>query len=342
VRLAERNHDVTVYCRPHATTSTEKTYRGCRLVHLPTIRNKYLDTFVHTFVSTIHMCLFNRPDVAVYFIAGNSPMVLMARLMGVKTIHNVDGLDSKRQKWPEAAKRYLRFAEWLSARAPDITVTDSQEVQKHYLDLFGKGSEFIPYGAETPRPHGTDFLDKFGLQPREYILFVGRLVPENCAHLLVEAFRDLDTDKKLVIVGDAPYSGEYIDQLKSTDDPRVIFTGYVFGEGYHQLSRNAYVFAIPTEVGGTHPVLLEAMGSGNCVLVNDHPPNLEVIGDAGLSFSGRQGATDLREKLGYLLDNPAVVDEFRQKAAARVAQKYSWEKVVDRYVQLSEALKIYG
>lgn len=338
VRLAERKHDVSVYCRPHATTSREKTYRGCRLVHLPTIRNKYLDTFVHTFLSTLHMGLLNRPDVAIYFIAGNSPMVLMARMMGVKTIHNVDGLDSKRQKWPEAAKRYLRFSEWLSARAPDITVTDSREVQKHYLDEFGKGSEFIPYGAETSEAHGRDILDSLGLEPREYILFVGRLVPENCAHLLLEAFSGLDTDKKLVIVGDAPYSGEYIDRLKETSDHRVIFTGYVFGEGYHQLSRNAYVFAIPTEVGGTHPVLLEAMGSGNCVLVNDHPPNLEVIGDAGVSFNGQIGAADLREKLGYLIENPTVVEDYRGKAKARMAEKYSWEKVVDRYELICEVL----
>jgi len=337
-RLVERGHDVVVYCRPHATTSSSPFYRGCRLVHLSTIRNKYLDTFFHTFVSTLHMCFRNRVDVAIYFIAGNSPFVLIARGLGIRTIHNVDGLDSQRQKWPSMAKRYLRFAEWLSARAPDITVTDSREVRQHYLTRFGRDSVFIPYGAETPEPSGDDFLKKFGLEPREYMLFVGRLVPENCAHVLVEAFAGIETDKKLVIVGDAPYASEYIEKLKATSDPRVIFTGYIFGEGYRQLSRNAYVFAIPTEVGGTHPVLLEAMGAGNCVLVNDHKPNLEVIGDAGMSFSGNKGAVDLREKLELLLSDPTLVEEYREKARARVAEKYSWEIVVDQYEVLCRKL----
>jgi glycosyltransferase involved in cell wall biosynthesis len=333
-RMVMRGHDVTVYCRPHATTSQESTYKGCHLVHLRTIHNKYLDTIVHTFVSTLHMCFTNRVDVAIYFIAGNSPLVLLARMLRINTLHNVDGLDSKRQKWPKMAKRYLRFAEWLSARVPNITVTDSREVQKYYKSRFGRDSVFIPYGAETPEPVGTEFLEKFGLSPREYFLFVGRLVPENCAHVLIEAFSRIKTDKKLVIVGSASYSGEYIESLEKSADPRVIFTGYLFGEGYHQLSRNAYVFVVPTEVGGTHPVILEAMGSGNCVLVNNHPPNLEVIADAGVSFDGQAGADDLSKKMVELLDDPETVEEYRLKARLRVKQEYSWDSIVDKYEEL--------
>lgn len=333
-RMVKRGHDVTVYCRTHATTSQGATYKGCHLVHLRTIRNKYLDTIIHTFVSTLHMCFMNRVDTAVYFIAGNSPLVLLARMLRIKTLHNVDGLDSKRQKWPRMAKRYLRFAEWLSARAPNVTITDSREVQKYYKSRFGRDSVFIPYGAETPEPVGTEFLEKFGLSPREYFLFVGRLVPENCAHLLIEAFSRIETDKKLVIVGSASYSGDYIDSLKESADPRVIFTGYLFGEGYHQLSRNAFVFVVPTEVGGTHPVILEAMGSGNCVLVNNHPPNLEVIADAGVSFDGQAGADDLSKKMAQLLEDPDAVEEYRRKARLRVEQEYSWDSIVDKYEEL--------
>lgn len=330
-RMVKRGHEVTVYCRTHATTSRDSTYKGCRLVYLPTINNKYLDTIVHTFLSTLHMCFTRRVDVAVYFIAGNSPLVLLARLLRVKTLHNVDGLDSKRQKWPTMAKRYLRFAEWLSARVPNITITDSREVQKYYKSRFGRDSVFIPYGAETPEPVGTEFLEKYGLSPKEYFLFVGRLVPENCAHVLIDAFSRVETEKKLVIVGSASYSADYIESLKKTADSRVIFTGYLFGEGYHQLSRNAYVFVVPTEVGGTHPVILEAMGSGNCVLVNDHPPNLEVIADAGVSFDGQAGADDLARKMIQLLDNPDAVDDFGRKAKKRVEQEYSWDSIVDKY-----------
>jgi len=280
------------------------------------------------------MCFTNRVDVAIYFIAGNSPLVLLARSLRIKTLHNVDGLDSKRQKWSSMAKRYLRFAEWLSARAPNITVTDSREVQKYYKSRFGRDSVFIPYGAETPEPVGTEFLEKYGLSPRGYFLFVGRLVPENCAHVLIEAFAGIETDKKLVIVGSASYSGDYIAALEKSADPRVIFTDYLFGEGYHQLSRNAYVFVVPTEVGGTHPVILEAMGAGNCVLVNNHPPNLEVIGDAGVSFDGQAGVRDLRQKMVELLENPEVVEEYRRKAKVRVEQEYSWSSIVDKYENL--------
>lgn len=333
-RLVKRGHDVTVYCRPHTATARLPSYEGCKLVYLPTIRNKYLETFVHTGLSTIHMCTRGRVDAATYFIAGNSPFVLIARTLGIKSLLNVDGLDSRRQKWPKVAKSYLRFAEWLSARAPNITITDSQEVRQHYLDSYGKDSVFIPYGAETPDVEGVEYLEKFGLQPDEYFLFVGRLVPENCAHVLVEAYSALDTDKKLVIVGDASYSSGYIKNLKAGADPRVIFTGYLFGDGYSQLAKHPYVSVVPTEVGGTHPVLLEAMGKGNCVLVNDHPPNLEVIGDAGISYDGSQGAEDLREKMNYLLENPEAVAEYRKKALARAKEKYSWEGVVDKYEEL--------
>ena len=226
-RLAERGHDVTVYCRTHATTSNESTYRGCNLVRLPTIRNKYLDTFVHTAISTFHMCIFRRVNVAIYFIAGNSPFVSIARFLRIKTLHNVDGLDSQRKKWPFLAKKYLRFAEWLSARAADVTITDSKEVRRHYASSFGKDSVFIPYGGEIEKPRNTKYLKKFGLNSREYILFVGRLVPENCAHVLLEAFVGIDTDKKLVIVGDAPNAEDYNSNLKSIADERVIFTGFL-------------------------------------------------------------------------------------------------------------------
>lgn len=334
-RMVTRGHDVTVYCRTHTTTSQDSTYKGCHLVYMSTIHNKYLDTIFHTFVSTLHMCFINRVDTAIYFIAGNSPLVLLARMLRIKTLHNVDGLDSKRQKWPRMAKRYLRFAEWLSARAPNITVTDSREVQKYYKYRFGRNSVFIPYGAETPEPVGTEFLEKYGLSPREYFLFVGRLVPENCAHVLIEAFSRIETDKKLVIVGSASYADDYIKSLEKSADPRVVFTGYLFGEGYHQLSRNAYVFVVPTEVGGTHPVILEAMGSGNCVLVNNHPPNLEVIADAGVSFDGQAGADDLSKKMVELLENPEIVEELRRKARLRVEQEYSWDSIVDKYEELS-------
>ena len=207
-------------------------------------------------------------------------------------------------------------------------------IQQYYHDRFHQDSDFIPYGSDVIESAGTETLTQLGLEPGRYILFVGRLVPENCAHMLIEAFGQLQTDMKLVIVGDASYEETYINELKSTKDERVLFTGYVFGDGFKELSYHAYVFAIPTEVGGTHPVILDAMAAGACVLVNDHPPNLETIGDAGESFSGAGGAGALAAKLKYLLESPEVVQELGKKAKERVRLEYSWETVADRYEEL--------
>lgn len=334
VRLAERGHDVTVYCRPHMIDYRGDTYKGVKLVRLPTIRNKFLDTFVHTLLCTLHMSFKNRCDVGLYFIAGNSPFALLSRLLGIPSLINVDGLDSHRQKWNALAKKYIQFAEWFSPIAANRTISDSRVIQEYYRHRFHQDSDFVPYGAEPMESAGTSELERLDLRPNEYILFVGRLVPENCAHVLIEAFEQLDTDKKLVIVGDAPYAEEYIARLKSTNDPRIIFTGYLFGDGYDQLRFHSYIFAIPTEVGGTHPVILEAMAAGACVVVNDHPPNLEVIGDAGASFSGRRGAADLRDRLKELLADPEKAADLGRKAKERIRQEYSWERVTDIYEQL--------
>jgi glycosyltransferase involved in cell wall biosynthesis len=181
---------------------------------------------------------------------------------------------------------------------------------------------------------GREWLKRFGLESRDYVLFVGRLVPENNIHCLIEAFRHTKSDKKLVIVGDDPWEKEYARRLKSTRDSRVVFTGGVYGDGYEQLQRNAYLFVLPDEVGGTHPALVEAMGYGNCVLVNDTPSNLEVIGGAGFSYHGSEGASDLREQLQMLVDNPRIVQEYRAKASLRALTHYRWEEVIGLHVAL--------
>lgn len=332
-RLVQRGHQVTVYCRSHHVTYPGDTYKGMQLVKLPTIANKYLDTMVHSLLSSLH-ALNQRYDVALYFIAGNSPVTWILRMVGTRTVLNVDGLDWKREKWPGLAKRYIRFAEWLATWVPNVCVTDSRVVQAYYKDRFGSEPPYIPYGSEVePLPPGK-YLQQYGLRPDGYILFVGRLVPENCAHHLVDAFEGLETDKKCVIVGDAPYADEYIAKLKATTDPRVVFTGYLFGEGYRELSSHAYAFVETSGVGGTHPALVEAMAFGNCVVVHDTPENLETIGDAGFCYDGKLGGADLRRVLSHLLEVPDEVDVYRRKARDRVQTVYSWECVTDEYERL--------
>jgi glycosyltransferase involved in cell wall biosynthesis len=341
-RLAARGHEVTVYCRPHVVDRKLRSYRGAQLVHLPTIQNKYLDTFVHTFLSAIHAGRIVRPDVALFFIAGNSPLCLLTRRSGIPTLINIDGLDSDRQKWPPLAKAYLRFAERSSPRWADRVITDSHAVADVFERRYGQRIGVVPYGVKDPGGDGHALLDELGLEPRRYILFVGRLEPENNPHLLVEAFARIASRRsrgmKLAIVGGAPYADDYIRHVHRSADPRVVFPGYVFGHGYWQLQRHAYLFCAPTEVGGTHPVILEAMAAGNCVLVNDHPPNVETVGDAGIYFAGSRGVDDLTEQLGRLLDDDQLVATYRRRALERV-EHYSWEAVTDRYEEMLNEIR---
>jgi len=336
-RLTERGHEVHVYCRPHVVDPSLRTYRGAHLVHLPTVRNKYLDTFVHTFLSAVHAARSLRPDAALFFIAGNSPMCLITRGADIPTVINVDGLDSDRRKWPRLAKAYLRAAERTAPRWADEAITDSHAVAEVFERRYGERIGVIPYGVEDPGYDGDRTLERLGLERERYVLFVGRLEPENNPHVLVEAFAAIDSARargmKLVIVGGAPYADEYIRQVMRRADPRVIFPGYVFGRGYWELQRHAYLFCAPTEVGGTHPVILEAMAAGNCVLVNDHAPNAETVGDAGLYFSGAEGVPSLAAQLGRLLDDPGEVARYRELARER-AKRYSWDAVADRYEEL--------
>jgi glycosyltransferase involved in cell wall biosynthesis len=332
-RLAERGHEVTVYARKHHITYEKPVYRGMRLVKLPTVSNKYLDTIVHTFLSTLHG-LRQKYDIVLFFIAGNSLVAWIPRLAGQKTVINVDGLDWKREKWPAIAKTYIRFAERMSGTLTNAVITDSRVVQRYYQDVYHTPSTFIAYGAELPRRPAGETSRRFGLEAQNYVLFVGRLVPENCAHHLVEAWGGLDTDMKCVIVGDAAYAEQYKASLTSTQDPRVIFTGYVFGEGYWELASNAFAYVLTSGVGGTHPALVEAMAYGNCVIVHDTKENLETLGEAGLSYDGTKGAESLRSVLKTLIEHPQMTEVYKTKAAERAARHYTWEAITDSYEAL--------
>src|SRR2546422_5302681 len=332
-RLAARGHEVTVYCRVPHVSYPGATYRGMRLVRLPTIRSKHLDTIAHTLLSSLH-ALAMRFDIALYFNVGNSPVTWVPRVAGQRVVLNVDGLDWKRRKWGRFARWYIRSCERWAARFPHRVVTDSRRVQQYYQERYGAPSTYIAYGAEPisvpPGPH----LRRYGLEPRRYVLFVGRPVPENCAHHRIGAFRDLAPDLRCVIGGDAPYAAAYIRALRATTDPRVIFTGYLFGDGYRELLSNAYCFVETSEVGGTHPALLEAMAAGSAVVVNDTPENLETVADAGFSYPGDMGAAGLRAVLARLLKDSALVTEQAGRGLARVRAHYAWDGVTDAYEQL--------
>ena len=337
-RFTARGHEAVVYCRPHMTERHER-WAGAELVHLPTVRSKHLDTLAHTFVSTLHLATRRRPDVALYFIAGNAPLVPLARLAGIPTILQIDGLDSQRAKWSGPARAYLRFAERIAPRAANITVTDSRAVADDYARRYGARIPAIPYGAELRDPGTDEWQRNLGVERGRFILFVGRLVPENNAHLLLEAYRRLQTDWPLVIVGDAPYADAYIADLRAVAaDLDVRLPGYVFGDGYAELVHACGVMCAPTEVGGTHPVIVEAMAAGAPLVVSDHAPNLEVVGDAAATFPLAGGAAALAEAIAGLMADPARRADLSARAAARTAERYSWDACADAYLRLCAAL----
>jgi glycosyltransferase involved in cell wall biosynthesis len=327
--LSDRGHEVIVYCRKRDVSEVRSEYMGARLLHPPSLRNKYLDTLSHTFVSSLHMVFRARPDVAVFVIAGNSPMLVIPKLGRIPAVINVDGLDWTREKWPGWAKAYIRLAEWLAPRLA-IVITDAREVQQYYLAKFRRETVYIPYGAAPPRSRGTATLARFGLEPGKYVLYVGRFVPENKVHLLVAAYRKVRSDLPLVVVGGSNYEDEFVRRVKEMADARVVFTGYVFGDGYDELRTHATTMVVPHGSGGTHPVLVEALAAGQCVIVNDNPENREVVGAAGLYFDEAAGEDDLAAKLQLALDDDALAAQMRTHAVAR-AQIYSWERVAKAY-----------
>ncbi len=339
-RLVARGHDVTVYGRAHYVSPRQLEFHGVKLKVLPTIRHKYLDTVVHTLLSSVH-AMFGKFDAVLICNAANSPFVPLLRLTGTPVAINVDGLEHQRKKWSWLGRRYYLLAEKLSTILPNVTITDAQVIHDYYRNRYNAPSRMIAYGSEVERRPDRAAVRKWRAEPNRYVLYVSRLEPENNAHLVIEAFKKVRTAFRLLIVGDAPYAREYIDDLKerARGDKRIVFTGFVFGQDYRALQQNAYCYVHATEVGGTHPALLEAMGYGNCVLTLATPENLEVVGTAGISY---QDEADLVDKLQRVLRDGSTVQSYRHRAQDRVQREYHWEGVVDRYEQLfSEIAGLY-
>ncbi len=326
-RLVLRGHKVTVYGRqPHA----EPTYRGVHLQHLPTLRHKYLDTVVHAFLSTLHL-LFHRPDAALYCNAAVACFTWLPRCAGVPVALNVDGLERNRKKWNALGRLWYLLSERLSTFCPNVVISDAERIREYYQQRYGKASIFIPYGADTQPVATAAVLDKLGLERGRYFLYVSRMEPENNALLVREAFEKLDTGMKLALIGDAPYAADYIQLVRDTQDPRVVMPGAVYGEGYHELTSHCFAYVQATEVGGTHPALIESMGRGALTLYLETPENEEVAGGAGIPFTHDNLAVRLKE----VLDMPEDQRErFRALARERVRQRYSWDSVTDAYERL--------
>jgi glycosyltransferase involved in cell wall biosynthesis len=328
-RLVERGQAVTVYCRKPFTKPEDAFDPRVRRIILPTVSNKHFDTLFHTFISVLHV-IFTDTEVVLICNVANSPFAWIPRLVGKPVALNVDGLDRKRRKWNIIGQWFLHFCEVLSALTPTGIVTDARAIQDYYWQRYRKQSDMIAYGAEPPET--SNHLGDFGLSSRRYILYVARLEPENNPELVIRAYRSLETDWPLVIVGGNPYQPAYVRELQSLAGDRVIFTGSVYGDGYWTLQKNAGLFVFAGEIGGIHPALVEAMAAGNAILYLDTAANHETAQDSGISFHPDE--RDLATKLGQLITAPERVEELRQRAKGVASEVYRWEAVVDQYEAL--------
>lgn len=326
-RLAGHGHHVTVYCR---AAEHGPVYRGVRLQYLPTLRHKYLDTVAHTFLSTLHL-LRHRADAALYCNGANAIFTLWPRLAGIPVALNVDGLERKRKKWNALARAWYLVSEWLSTKFPTRIITDAEQIRDYYRSRYGAESVFIPYGAETGKLASIGALQQLGLSPGRYFLYVSRMEPENNALLVREAFERVRTDLQLALIGDAPYAREYIERVRDTRDPRIVMPGAIYGQGYHELQSHSFAYIHATEVGGTHPALIEAMGRGAVVLFLNTPENAEVSGGVGIPFELSNLAEKMEQVLAMAESERA---EMGMRARERVEQQYSWDAVTARYEQL--------
>ncbi len=338
-RLAARGHAVTVYNRSHFIKDVRGEFRGVRLVSLPSIPTKHLDTLTHTAFSALH-ALTQGFDIVYFVIVGNSPLVWIPRMAGARVLLNVDGEDWAREKWGAFARWYQLQCEKIATRTAQVIISDAHGIEERYREKYHAASVFVPYGANVARDERTDALAKWGLAPRDYIFYVGRFVPENAIDVLIEAFRGLDTKTKLVLVGDAPFADDYKAKLRAmgAGDPRIVFTGYAFGDDYKQLSSHALLYVQPSGIDGTRPALLDQMGFGNCVVVRNSKVNLEVIAGAGASFDRNDPVNSLRRTLSDLLANPSRIEELRLLARNRIEFYYNWEWITEFYEDLFRRL----
>jgi len=326
-RLAARGHAVTIYCRERHSSPA---YLGVKLVFLPTIRHKYLDTLAHTALSTLH-AVTQGFDVILCCNAANAIFCWLPRVFGTPVALNVDGLERNRKKWNRLAKAWYLLSERLSTFCPTHAVSDAVAIRAYYKERYRCETTFISYGAEQGKLVGFATLGRLGLEPLRYFLYVSRWEPENNALLVREAFERVDTDMRLALIGDAPYAPEYIARVRDTADARIVMPGYVFGQGYKELGSHCFAYIHATEVGGTHPALIEAMGRGALVLYLGTVENREVAGECGLAFTVSNLADVIRQAL--LLD-PAERERLQAAAMARVQERYSWDAVTTEYEAL--------
>jgi glycosyltransferase involved in cell wall biosynthesis len=337
-RLAASGHDVTVFCRHKAGTEKLSEYLGMKLIYLPAIKSKSLETLSHTAFTVLRMFLSRRHDVAFVFNAANSPFLPLIRARRMPIAVHVDGLEWKRGKWGKTGRKYYRVAEQLSVRWGDALIADAQGIADYYTDEFGVPTELISYGTNIDRDPASDRLAELGLESKKFHLVVARFEPENHVDVIVNGYHASEASLPLVVVGSAPYAAEYTDGIAAVaaSDDRIHMLGGVWDQvQLDQLYSNALTYLHGHSVGGTNPSLLRAMGAGTAVLAWDVVFNREVLGDDGRYFPDAATAGDLIVAAeGSAAAAIATGSALRERAAV----KYNWDDVAVSYENLAERL----
>ena len=333
-RLVAKEIDVTIYCHKHLFINRPKSINGIQLIYLPSIESKILSQLSHSLLSFLHACL--RPyDVILAVNSANGPFGVLTRLFGKKTMINVDGLEWLRPKWKGFRSKYFYWYSRQATRFFDLIVNDSMEMQQVYLKEFNARSTVIAYGANLRYSQQPDLIKKWDLIPNEYYLIVGRLIPDNNSDLIQEGFLQSASEKKLVIVGDAPYQDLFAQQIKekSKSTDRIIMTGYVndpdeLAELYHQ----SYAYLHGHEYGGTNPTMLKAMAYGCAILALNTPFNQEMLANGSFGEFFEKTSSSLKEKINWFDQNQSKITESKNNARQGITKKYTWEQVSTQYI----------
>jgi len=330
-RLAFIGHEVFVYARAKYDPEKPESFEGAQLIYLPTIYSKHIEAILHTFFASVH-AVRQDYDIIHYHGVGPATLAWIPKLFArnAKVVVTFHSQDRFHKKWGWFAKAYLLFGEWASVAFSDYCIAVSHEMQVFCRNRFKREVVYIPNGAELKNIEGCNELDKFGLKPGEYFINVGRIVPQKGLHFLIEAYKKIKTDKKVVIVGAPSFSDDYYTKVRSMakEDGRIRFLGFQDGETIDQLYANAYGYVHPSEYEGLPLVILEAMSFGLMPIVSDIAPNVEAIHGIGMTFSSAN-VDDLRDKLEYALGHPTVVQDQSEEARAIIETNFNWDTITD-------------
>jgi glycosyltransferase involved in cell wall biosynthesis len=327
--VSKGNNEVIVYCRSNYFEDKPKNLKGIKLVYLPTMRIKPLESIIHSFLSSIHV-LFRDVKVVFFVDPANAPFFLLLRLFGKKVVVHTDGLGWQRLKWNAIERKYYKFVELLCKWMANVLITDNPAMQKYYKDEYNADSVYIPYGASNHDISNTNIYNELGIPEKKYLLLVARLEPENNPGLIIKEYVKADIDMPLVVVGDSPYNPDFMAKLKQAANKKVIFTGFIRDQQkLNALYRGAFIYIHGHEVGGTNPSLLRAMDAATAPLVISSPFNKSVIPDCGYIFEKEEGS--LSNILKKLATKPDEVKKIALLAKRQADTNFKWETVVKEY-----------